>query len=273
MNKKGLKNIIIYSLLLLGVVVVIYPFFYMIMNSFKEGRDIIHNPTALPTKISFDGYKGMFEALNVGRLFFNSIFIASSVTVLNVIFSSMVAYGVMKTGIKLKPFFVKFILGTMMLPGVLLLIPKYMMLYNWGWINTYRVMIIPGMMSAYNIFLMIQFMKQIDDAYLEATRMDGANEFRVFWSIVLPMAKPAIATLVILTFMGSWNDFVEPLMYLRDESKMTLQLALYRFQSEIPGENIQQIWAATTIITLPVAMLFFFTQKNFIKAFTGVGIK
>lgn len=160
-----------------------------------------------------------------------------------------------------------------MIPGVLLLIPQYMMFYDWNWIDSYRVLIIPGMMSAYNIFLMIQFMKQIDDAYLEATRIDGANEPRVFWSVVLPMAKPALATLVILTFMASWNDFVGPLLYLRDPDKMTLQLALYRFKSEIPGENVQQIWAATTMITLPVCVLFFFAQKNFIKAFAGIGIK
>jgi multiple sugar transport system permease protein len=147
------------------------------------------------------------------------------------------------------------------------------MLYNWGWIDSYRVMIIPGMMSSYNIFLMIQFMKNIDDAYLEATRIDGANEFRVFVSVVMPMAKPALATLAILTFMGSWNDFIGPLLYLRDESKMTLQLALFRFRSEIPGENAEQVWAATTLITLPITILFFALQRNFIKAFTGVGIK
>lgn len=273
MRKKHIKSIIMYAILILGLIIVVYPFFYMLMNSFKEAPEIMHNPTALPKKLSFDGYEGVFEALNVGRLFINSIFIATSVTLLNVLFASMVAYGVMKTGIKHKNTIVSFILGTMMIPGVLLLIPTYMMLYNWQWIDTYRVMIIPGMMSSYNIFLMIQFMKQIDDAYLEATRIDGANEFRVFISVVLPMAKPAIATLAILTFMGSWNDFIGPLLYLRDEAKMTLQLALYRFRTEVPGENAEQIWAATTMITVPITLLFFALQRNFIKAFTGIGIK
>lgn len=272
-NGELYKNIFIYAMLIAGIVIVIYPFFYMIMNSFKEGSEIIHNPTALPKAINFNGYKKLFESLNMTRLFFNSIFIASSMTILNVLFSSMVAYGIMKTGFKHKELFVSIILATMMIPGVLLLIPQYMMLYDWGWIDTYKVMIIPGAMSAYNIFLMIQFMKHIDDSYLEATRIDGANEFRIFRSIVLPMSKPALATITVLTFMGSWNDFLGALLYLRSPDKMTLQLAIYRFASEIPGENVEQKWAAMAIITIPIAILFFFAQKNFIKAFTGIGIK
>lgn len=112
MNKKTLKNMIVYTLLILGLVVVLYPFFYMVMNSFKDGPEIIHNPTAMPKSINFDGYIILFQNLNMARLFFNSIFIASSVTILNVLFSSMVAYGVMKTGIRRKDRIVSFILGT-----------------------------------------------------------------------------------------------------------------------------------------------------------------
>lgn len=270
---KRIRTFIIYLILTVGLIVVMYPFFYMVMNSFKEAPEILHSPTALPKKISFDGYAMLLQTFNLGRVFLNSIFVAGSVTALNVFFSSMVAYGVMKTGIRQKEFLVRFILGTMMIPGILLLIPTYMMLYEWQWIDTYRVLIIPGMMSAYNIFLMIQFMKQIDDAYLEATRIDGANEFRVFISVVMPMARPALATLAILTFMGSWNDFLGPLMYLRDEAKMTMQLALFRLRTEVPSDNIELIWAATTLMTIPVTLLFFALQKNFIKAFTGIGIK
>jgi len=273
MKKKKISKFIIYSILILGVIIVIYPFFYMVINSFKEGPDIMHNPTALPKKISFDGYISIFKTLNIGRLFFNSFFISASVAFLNVVLSSMVAYGIVKSGLKHKNLLLSFILGTMMIPGILLLIPTYMMLYEWDWINTYKALIIPSMVTAYNVFLMIQFMKQLDDAYLEAARIDGANEFKVFTRVVLPMVKPALATLTILTFMGAWNDFLGPLLYLRDESKMTLQLALFNFQSEVPGENAQQIWAATTMITLPVTLLFFSLQKSFIKAFTGVGLK
>jgi len=161
----------------------------------------------------------------------------------------------------------------MMIPSVLLLIPTYTMMFNWDWIDTYRVLIIPVSVSAYNIFLMIQFVSQIDDAYLEAARIDGANEVMIFAKVVIPMSKPAIATIGILTFMGSWNDFMGPLLYLRGDAKMTLQLAVYKFSNAIPGVHIEQLWAALVLVSLPIVIVYFFMQKNFIKAFTGVGLK
>ncbi|WP_105614866.1 carbohydrate ABC transporter permease [Vallitalea okinawensis] len=267
------KMVIIYTLLILGLFVVMYPFAFMIMNSFKTGPEIMHQPNAFPTELSFRGYIGVFQTLNIPRLFANTIFVAGSITLLNTIFASMVAYGIVKCDIPEKEILTKIILASMMIPGILLLIPTYMMMYNWEWVNTYRVLIIPAAISAYNIFLMMQFMTQIEDAYLEAARIDGSSEWLVFWKVVLPMAKPALSTVAILTFMGAWNDFFGPLLYIRDESLMTLQLALFKFQSSIPGENLEQIWAATTLITLPVVIVFFFMQKNFIKAFTGVGLK
>ncbi|EOD01199.1 carbohydrate ABC transporter permease [Caldisalinibacter kiritimatiensis] len=270
---KVIKNFIIYAILISGAFVVIYPFFFMVINSLKTGPEIMHHPNALPREISLKGYIGVFKLLDVPRLFLNTIFISGSVTILNTIFSSMVAYGIVKTQIPGRKVLFKIILGSMMIPGILLLIPTYMMMYNWNWINTYRVLIIPAAISAYNIFLMMQFMKQIDNAYLEAARIDGASEWQIFWKIVLPMSKPALATIMILTFMGSWNDFFGPLLYLRDESLMTLQLGLYRFSSSIPGKHIEQLWAATTMISIPVVIVFFFLQKNFIKAFTGIGLK
>lgn len=271
--KKILVNVILYGILLIGSIIVLYPFFFMIMNSFKSGPEIMNTPLALPKSINFSGYTEVFNSLNIPRLFFNTIFIAGSVTVLNVLFSSMVAYAIVKQDVPFKGLTRDIILASMMIPSVLLLIPTYTMMYNWEWINTYKVLIIPVALSAYNIFLMIQFFTQIDDAYLEAARIDGANEFTIFTKIVLPMAKPALATIGILAFMGSWNDFLNPLLYLRSEAKMTLQLAVYKFSNAIPGVHIEQLWAAMVIVSVPVVIIYFFMQKNFIKAFTGVGLK
>ena len=272
-SKKTLVNVILYGVLLIGSIFVLYPFFFMISNSFKTGTEIMNAPLALPKSISFRGYTDVFEALNIPRLFFNTIFIATSVTVLNVLFSAMVAYAMVKQDVPRKKLMRDVILGSMMIPSVLLLIPTYTMMYNLDWINTYRVLIIPTALSAYNIFLMIQFFKQIDDAYLEAARIDGANEFMIFTKVVLPMAKPALTTIGVLTFMGSWNDFMGPLLYLRSDAKMTLQLAIFKFSSTIPGLHIEQLWAAMVIISLPMVIIYFLLQKNFIEAFTGVGLK
>ena len=271
--KKILVNVILYGILLFGSIIVLYPFFFMIMNSFKVGTEILNAPLALPKSISFHGYTEVFKSLNIPRLFFNTIFIAGSVTLLNVLFSAMVAYAIVKQDVPFKKLTRDIILGSMMVPGVLLLIPTYTMMYSWEWINTYRVLIIPGALSAYNIFLMIQFFTQIDDAYLEAARIDGASEVTIFTKIVLPMAKPALSTIGILTFMGSWNDFMGPLLYLISEAKMTLQIAIFKFRNAIPGVNIEQLWAAMVLVSVPVVIIYFCMQKNFIKAFTGVGLK
>lgn len=272
-RKKIIKNIILYFVLILGSIIVLYPFLFMIMNSFKKGPEIMNEPLKFPTSINFKGYTGVFSSLNIPRLFFNTTFIAGSVTILNVLFSSMVAYGIVKGDLPHKKLLKNIILGSMMIPSVLLLIPTYMMMYKWNWINTYKVLIIPGCITAYNVFLMMQFVSQIDDAYLEAARIDGASELSIFFKVLLPMCKPALSTIAILTFMGSWNDFTGPLLYLRGDSKMTLQLALYKFNTSIPGKYLEQLWAAITLVTVPVVIVYFFLQKNFVKAFTGVGLK
>lgn len=272
-RKKKLKNIVLYTILTIGSIVVLYPFLFMVMNSFKTGPAIMNEPLSLPKSLNLNGYIGVFTNLNIPRLFLNTVFISGSVTVLNVLFSSMVAYGIVKGDLPYKALLKNIILVSMMIPGILLLIPTYIMMYKWNWINTYRVLIIPASISAYNVFLMIQFISQIDDAYLEAARIDGASELTIFFKVLLPMCKPALATIGILTFMGSWNDFMGPLLYLRGDSKMTLQLALYNFSGAIPGQYLEQLWAATTLVTFPVVIVYFFLQKNFVKAFTGVGLK
>lgn len=273
MNADRKRNLLIYGTLFVAAFIVLYPFFYMVINSFKTGPEIMHSPNSLPKEWSFAGYIKVFDSVNLGRVFFNTIFISVTVTFLNTLFSSMVAYSIVKTNLPGREFWLKVILGSMMIPAILFTIPTYMMMYEWNWINTYRVLIIPGAISAYNIFLMVQFMKQIDNAYLEAARIDGASELRIFFKIILPMMRPALATVGILTFMGAWNDFMGPLLYVRDDSLMTLQLALYNFKTEVPGTNLEQLWAMTTMIAVPVVIVFFCLQKNFIKAFTGVGVK
>lgn len=267
------KGILIYSSLAIASMIVLYPFFFMIMNSFKTGSEIINSPNTLPTGFSFDGYIQAFYSLNLGRIFFNTLFISITVTITNTLFSSMVAYAIVKMNIPGREFWIKLILTSMMVPAILFTIPTYMMLYSWDWVNTFQALIVPGMISAYNIFLLVQFLKQVDNAYIEAARIDGANEITIFFKIVLPIIRPALATVAILTFMGAWNDFMGPLLYVRDDSLMTLQLALFKFVNDVPTDNLEQLWAMTTMIAVPVVFIFFFLQRNFIKAFTGIGVK
>lgn len=271
--KRLLSAAPVYLVLTLGLVVVAYPFFFMVMNSFKPGMEILHYPNRLPSHWTIRGYVEVFRQLNILRLFGNTLFVAVSVTVLTVFTNSMVAYALAKLRFPGRDQMFSVMLASMMIPGILLLVPSYMMMYSWGWVNTYKPLILPGAVGAFNIFLIRQFMGEIPDAFLEAARLDGANEWQILWRIIFPMSGPVLSTVAILTFMGSWNDLFGPLLWLRDDRLFTLQLGLQRFQTQIPGEFAEQRWAATTLVTVPIVIVFLFLQRSFIKAFTNVGLK
>lgn len=262
-----------YILLTMGSIVVIYPFIFMVLNSFKIGTEILNYPASLPKQWSLNGYYNVFTKMDLGTMFKNTIIIAVSVTLLNVLLNVMVAYALSKLHFPGKRLIFTVLIASMMVPGILLMIPSYSMYYSWGWIDTFAVMIIPGGVSAYNIFLIRQYLISIPNDYLESAQMDGCNEYLVFLKIVVPMSKPVLSTVAILAFIASWNDLASPLLYLHDKSMYTLQIGIYSIKTIIPGEFLEQLWAALTISTVPVIIVFFFLQRYFIQAFTGAGIK
>lgn len=272
LKRISLSQLLIYVVLTIGAVVVVYPFFFMINNSFKTGREIMHSPAALPSEITLRGYTGVFEELNVLLLFKNSLILAVSITLLNALLSALAGYAFAKIPFPGRGRIFGFMLLTMMIPGVLFLIPTYVFIYNLGWVGRYEALIVPSAVSVFNIFLVRQFMLGIPDELVEAARIDGAGEITIFTRIILPLARPALATVAILTFMGSWNDFFGPLLYLNRPDRWTLQLGLLQFRGTVPGENSEQIWALTTLITLPIVVVYFFIQEQFVKAFANVSL-
>ncbi len=269
------KNEAFYSYiwLIIGLLFVLYPFVLMVINSFKPGPEIMHNPTEMPSVISLKGYQGLFKNLDILLLFKNSFIVAGSVTFLNVFLGAMAAFALSKIKFPGRDLIFRIMLITMMIPGVLFFIPTYSMLYSWGWVNNFRAIIIPGAVGVYNIFLIRQFMMQIPDSMLEVAKVDGASDFQIFTRIMLPMSRPVLATVAILTFMGSWNDLFGPLLYLRDSAKWTIQLGIHIFSKGVPGSRLEEIWAANVLVTLPVVIIYIFLQKEFIKAFTNVDLK
>jgi multiple sugar transport system permease protein len=267
------ETILVYALLVLGAFMLLYPFFYMVMNSVKPGPEILHSPTSLPKQFTLSGYTGVFERLNMLNLVKNSLILAVSITLLNTFLSALAAYAIAKIPFPGRNQIFGFMLATLMVPGVLFLIPTYVMIYNLGWVGQFHALIIPSAVSVYNIFLIRQFMVGIPDELLEAARLDGANELRLFASLMLPLAQPVLATVAILNFIGSWNDFLGPWLYLNHPETWTVQLGLYQFKTSIPGENLQMIWAATTLITLPLILVYFSLQDQFMKAFANVTLK
>lgn len=264
---------IIYLLLVLGALVVLYPFAYMVMNSFKFGPEILNSPTRLPTKLTLTGFQGVFQNLNMLLLFKNSLILAVSITLLNTFLSAMAGYAIAKIPFPGRKQIFSFMLATMMIPGVLFLIPTYVMMYRLGWVGHFYALIIPSAISVYNIFLIRQFVIGIPNEQIEAARLDGANDIQIFTKIILPLSRPVLATVAILSFIGSWNDFLGPLLYLNHPETWTVQLGLYQFQSSIPGEHIQELWASMTLITLPLILVYFLLQDQFIKAFANVSFK
>ena len=272
--RKNLSRWIAYFILTLGGGVVVYPFFYMVMNSFKPGPEILHAPMKLPSRWVVTGYIAVWRELQVPLLFRNSLILAVSITLLNLLFDSLAAYALSKLHFPGRDTLFNLMLATLMIPGVLFLIPTYVIMYRLGWVGHFRSLIIPASISVYNIFLMKQFMQRIPDELIDAARIDGCGELGVYFRIVLPLSRPVLTTVAILTFMGSWNDFFGPLLYLmEDPSKWTVQLGLHYFNTSIPGENAEQVWAATTAITVPLVLLYFFLQDQFMKAFAGMSLK
>ncbi len=216
----------LYVVLSIGLILAMYPFFYMLSNSLKTGMEIMEYPNALPKQLTIQGYISVFKQFNMPLLFRNSVFIAVSVAFLSCLLNAMVAYAVEKMRFPGREVLFRIILSTMMIPGILLLVPTYIFMYRIHWVNTFRVLILPGAVTAYNIFLMRQFFKHIDNEYIEAAKCDGANHLSIFFRLVIPMSVPILTTVAILGFMGSWNDLFGPLLYLRDQNKYTLQLGL-----------------------------------------------
>jgi multiple sugar transport system permease protein len=262
-----------YAVLALGTIVVVYPFFYLMMNSVKLGPEILHAPNSLPSQITFWGYAGAFQYLNMPLLFRNSLILAVSITLLNTLLSALAAYAIAKIPFPGRDKLFGFMLATMMIPTVLFLIPTYVLMYRLGWVGHFRALIVPSAVSIYNIFLLRQFIGGIPNELIEATRLDGANELTIFYRLILPMSRPALATVAILTFMGSWNDFMGALLYLNKPELWTVQLGLYQFQSSIPGQFEQEKWAAMALVTLPLIVVYFFLQDQFVKAFANTSQK
>lgn len=275
------------------------PFAWLISASFQPLSTIFANPpTWIPDNPTVDGYKGF---LNVGdlskaqqgqghgdwRWFANSAFVAISITVLQTFFNALCAYTFAKRKFPGRNVIFVAFLATMMVPGQVTLIPNYIIIQHipffggndWlgagghGWLDSYWGLIMPGIVSAFGIFLLRQFMVSIPDELLDAARIDGAGEFRIFWSVILPLCTPALAANAIFTFQGAWEDFLWPLIVTSgDPDKMTapVGLALFVVQNKT---DWNLLFAGSVIATLPMIVVFIIFQRQFVKGIAMTGLK
>jgi multiple sugar transport system permease protein len=258
-----------------GAVVMVLPFFWMVNASLMTPGEIQQQPPVwFPEAPQFGNYSRLLDVMPLFRLYGNSIFVAVATT-LGVLFtSSLAGFAFAKYEFPGKNVLFLAILATMMVPFFVTLIPVFFIVRQLGWINTYQGLIVPGIISAYGIFLMRQFISTLPDELLDAARIDGASEPRIFLSILMPLIGPALATLGAFTFIGSWNNFLWPLLIASDRKLHTLPLglnALRTFAAE--ARNLDLLMAGTTLSVLPSLILFIFLQRYFIKGIALTGVK
>ena len=272
---KPLKAFLSYGVLILLAIMFIYPFLLAIGTSFKTMPEIAANPSRLiPETFTLEGYQRLFT-FDIGRWTFNSAFVAVSITLGNLLFASLAGYALARIPFPGSRLAFLGILGTMMIPGIVLIIPMFIVLKSLGMINTYQGLIIPKLTAAFGIFLMKQFFESVPKELEEAARMDGANAFQTFFRVVLPTARPALVALIIFSFQGAWNDFMHPLIVVTTAKQLwTLPLGLALLRGGM-GQNLlwNSLLAGLMLTTLPMAIIFFVFQRYFIEGISYSGIK
>jgi multiple sugar transport system permease protein len=269
----GLK-VLLYLLLTLYAIITLIPFLWALSASFKPLTEIVNGePNFLPKNFTLDNYKQIFlqEPL-FWRWLFNSVAIAVSVTFLNLLLNSMAGYALARLHFVGKRFWFFLILAVLAVPAQITLIPTFLILKAIGWLNSYQGMIVPSMVNATFIFMMRQFFVNFPKELEEAAQLDGLNTFGIFRHIVLPLAKPALAAQAVFVFMGSWNNFLLPIVILFDPEMFTLPLGLNTFK----GQYISYwnyIMAASMVFTLPALGIYAFFNRYFIQSVTFTGGK
>lgn len=261
----------------LGMMIVAFftllPFFWMLSASFMPtGEASSFPPRFVPTHFTFRQYQFLFERMHLGRFFLNSLILAISVSLVSLFVNSLAGFAFAKYHFKGKHSLFTFLLSSMIIPGQVTMLPVFLLLNKLGLLNTYFGIIIPGMASIFGIFLIRQYLQGIPDSLIEAARIDGASDWKIYWRIILPLALPVLVTLTLFTFMGTWNDFLWPLIVMTNEDMYTLPVAI----SNLLGEHaldLELMMAGSVITILPVLMVFMLLQKYYIQGILLGGIK
>jgi multiple sugar transport system permease protein len=259
---------------LLVSVIFLGPVLWMFFTAFKPLAEIrTWPPQLLPVNWTTDNFTNAWTAMNWPRMFFNSIFLATTITVLHLFVSSLAAYAFAWLRVPYKHVIFMLVLATMIVPEQVDLIPRFLMMSSWGLVNSYVPVILLALVSGFTIFLYRQFFQSLPQEYFDAARVDGANVFRIYWSIVMPLAWPATATLFIFTFLAHWNAFLYPLIYLQDPKLHTVQLGLAFFSYTQAGIPIGPMMAASVFVALPPILVFIMFQRYFMRGVVMTGVK
>ncbi|MCB0717458.1 MAG: carbohydrate ABC transporter permease [Bacteroidetes bacterium] len=264
-------------LIALGIVFAI-PFLWMFSVSLHDLAGVFADPFRwVPEELRWSNYVDAVSLLPFGRYLTNTVVITVCVLIGTVLSSSLVAYGFSRLRFRGRDKLFALCIATMMLPGQVTMIPLYIGFSKLGWVDTFLPLIVPAFFgSPFYIFLLRQFFLTIPREYDEAARLDGAGKLRIYWSIILPLSRPALATVALFAFLGTWNDFFNPLIYLNSPENATLTLGLNMMKSQVMGTGVTQwhlLMAASLLVMIPNIVLFFVAQKHFMKGIQVGGLK
>jgi multiple sugar transport system permease protein len=270
MTSKGRRELLRHVLLSLASLVMIYPLLWMVLSSFKPDELIFSHPTALPTSFDLSNYIHGWTALRVSFTTFykNSFIVAGLAVIGNIAACSLTAYAFARLDFRFKKFWFAMMLGTLMLPYHVTLVPQYVLFQTFGWVNTFLPLIVPKYLAvdAFFIFLMVQFFRGIPREIDEAAVMDGCGPWRIYWKIMLPLSTPVLATAAIFSFIWTYDDFLGPLIYLNDMRTYTVPLALRAFVDSSGGEGLYgELFAMSSLSLVPVYDVFLSFQRLIIR--------
>jgi multiple sugar transport system permease protein len=262
---------LLHAALVTAAAATLLPLVWMISVSLSPAS-LAATPKLIPETVTFDAYATLFRRLDIGRYALNSLGVASAVTCLSVLFNAMAGYAFAKLRFAGRDPLFRLLLGALVIPGQIGMLPLFLMLERFGLVNSYAGVIVPGLASIFGIFLVRQYVQGIPDGLLDAARVDGAGEWRIFSTVVLPLARPVLVALAVITFLGTWNDFLWPLVILADQDRYTLPVAL----ANLFGEHVQEpevMMAGSVLTVLPVIVLFLCLQRYYIEGMLGGALK
>jgi multiple sugar transport system permease protein len=274
-SRRGISrgSIAVYVLLFLGLLLMVGPFIWMVLGSFKPQAEFLRAPTWFPAAPTFDNYERLLNRLDFPRYFLNSTVVAGVVTAANLIFAPMLGYALAKLRFRGKGLIMALVLSTLMLPAAATMIPLFVLMSKLDLVNTYPGLVLPFLAGPFGVFLTRQFFQGMPDELIEAARIDGAGEFRIFFQIAMPLAAPVLATLGILTFLGSWNGFIYPLIMATSPEMYTLPVALATFATGQFQADHGMLMAGSVILVVPVLVVFILLQRWITEGIATTGLK
>ncbi|MBX2877795.1 MAG: carbohydrate ABC transporter permease [Saprospiraceae bacterium] len=273
MKQLKLQKILFYGLLFLMTAIYIGPFLFSLSISFNAEQDVFEWPIKLiPEKWTLGNYQAVWQDLPFSQWLFNSVLITTIQTIANVFFAALAGFAFARLDFPFKNLLFSILLGSLMIPGIILLVPKFIILNELYLINTYAGLTLPGLVSVVNIFLMKQFFETIPKDLEEAALIDGCSYFRIFWQIFLPVSKPALAAVAIYTFQGSWNEFMWPVIVTTTRDMFTLPVGMALLKNEF-SVQWPLLMAGTILISLPTLVIFLIFQRYFVQGVASAGLK